>query len=168
MTHATTPLRAVHLPPDAIADADGWQAWDNRFRVIFTPDEAVPGTDIRVYGRARQFPDGRVDDGTLDPEHPPQVAIEDCWLSIDQARAAAAMILAAADTLERWTYHHLQPAAQILAHEFGRDTSPESLADLARLLGKRMQGDPALAGAVSRLLATAQNYAVAADGEVGR
>ncbi|RFZ44343.1 hypothetical protein MSS4_04084 [Mycobacterium marinum] len=151
---ATTPLPDVPLPPDAIADADGWAAGDNQFRVIFTPDVVVPGTDVHVYGRARQLPDGHVDDGTLDPEHPPQVAIDGCWLSIDQARAAAAMILAAADTLERWVYHHLQSAARALAHEFGRDTSPESLADLARLLGKRMQSDPALAGAVSRLLAT--------------
>ncbi|GJO23618.1 hypothetical protein NJB1507_23940 [Mycobacterium marinum] len=92
MTHATTPFPDVPLPPGAIADADGWEAWDNRFRVIFTPDETVPGTDIHVYGRAQQFPDGHVDDGTLDPEHPPQVAIDECWLSIDQARAAAAMI----------------------------------------------------------------------------
>lgn len=159
----TTPLPDVPLPPDAIADADGWEAWDNRFRVIFTPAETVAGTDIRVYGRARQLPDGMVD-----PDHPPQVAIDECWLSIDQARAAAALILAAADTLERWVYHHLQSAALALAHEFGRDTSPESLADLARLLGRRMQGDPALAGVVSRLLASDANASVAADGGVGR
>lgn len=160
----TTPLPDLPLPPDAIADADGWEAWDNQFRVIFTPDQTIPDTDIRVYGRAQQFPDGHVDDGTLDPEHPPQVVIDECWLSIDQARAVAAMILAAADMLERWVYHHLESAARAIAREFGRDSSPESLADLARLLGKRMQGEPALAGVVSRLMATASN----SDGEVGR
>ncbi|MDC8981256.1 hypothetical protein [Mycobacterium marinum] len=163
MTHATTPLPNVPLPPDAIADADGWAAWDNRFRVIFTPDVVVPGTDVHVYGRARQLPDG-----TLDPEHPPQVAIDECWLSIDQARAAAAMILAAADTLEQWSYSHLQPVAKILAQKFDRDTSPETLAGIARMLGRQMQGNPALAGAVSRLLASDANASVVADGEVGR
>ncbi|MDC8992488.1 hypothetical protein PR371_00645 [Mycobacterium marinum] len=157
------PHRDVPLPPDAIADAGGWVAGDNQFRVIFTPDVVVPGTDVHVYGRAHQLPDG-----TLDPEHPPLVAIDECWLSIDQARAAAAMILAAADMLERWVYHHLESAARAIACEFGRDTSPESLADLARLLGKRMQGDPALAGAVSRLLASDANASVVADSEVGR
>ncbi|RFZ05441.1 hypothetical protein MML61_10240 [Mycobacterium marinum] len=165
----TTPLPDLPLPPGAIADADGWEAWDNRFRVIFTPDETVPGTDIDVYGRAQQFPDGHVDDGTLDPEHPPQVAIDECWLSIDQARAAAAMILATADTLEQWSYSHLQPVAKILAHEFDRDSSPEVLAGIARMLGRQMQGNPALAGAVSRLLATVPfGTVVTGDDGVGR
>jgi hypothetical protein len=52
-----------------------------------------------------QFPDGHVDDGTLDKTNPPGVFVH-CnsavQMTTDQARELAALIIATADELEGW------------------------------------------------------------------
>jgi hypothetical protein len=104
MTTTTSP--DVRLHPGASAPPDSWADWNNEFRVIHTDGRRVSGCGCMVYGSALQFPDGHVDDGTLDPNDPPGICIDfdsSTNLTTDQARELAALIVSTADELDGWT-----------------------------------------------------------------
>jgi hypothetical protein len=55
---------------------------------------------VSVQATAVQYTDGRVDDGSV--HEPPQVYLGDDGLTAAQARALAAALIEAADTVNRW------------------------------------------------------------------
>jgi hypothetical protein len=96
--------RAEDVPlPSGAVDADGWDEWENEYRIIRTAERHVDGFDgHRVFGSAVQYPDGYVDDGSRDPNDPPMIWIDDTQLTVNQAQEVATMILAAADEVAGW------------------------------------------------------------------
>jgi hypothetical protein len=107
ISSAVDHLADVPIPPGASADIiSGWEDWGNEFRIVYTPERRVSGHDYVVQGSALQFPDGHVDDGTLDKDHPPGIWLQSSSatdLTICQARELAALISSTADDLDTWS-----------------------------------------------------------------
>ncbi len=55
---------------------------------------------VSVQPTAVQFPDGRIDDGSV--REPPHVYLGDDGLTSAQARQLAALLISAADEVDRW------------------------------------------------------------------
>jgi hypothetical protein len=101
MTAATNPIPDVPLPAGAVF-GDDWEG-DGPERVITGPERGITDGDVYVWTAAIQRADGRI---SAAPE-PPGLHIvgyvSDMPLNRDQARKLAAVLLEAADELDRWT-----------------------------------------------------------------
>ncbi len=91
----------VQLPSGAVHSED-WEGGDSPYRVIFGAERGVAGHRATVRAAAIQFTDGRVDDGQLVEAPSLTVLYADDELSSGQARELAAVLLEAADELDRW------------------------------------------------------------------
>jgi hypothetical protein len=98
----TTTIPDVPVPPGARPDA--WQ--DDSplpYRVLLGEVRSIDGLHVDVVNvqvTAIQFSDGRVDDGSV--HEPPHVYLRDDALTTTQARDLAAVLIEAADTVDRW------------------------------------------------------------------
>jgi hypothetical protein len=101
MTSATT-TPDVPVPPGA--RPDDWQ--DDSplpYRVLLGECRGINGLHVDVVNvqvSAIQFSDGRVDDGSV--HEPPYVYLRDNALSAAQARELAALLIEAANQVDRW------------------------------------------------------------------
>ena len=101
MAHTNNPLTPVPLPAGAVF-ADDWQPEDPQpYRVIMGADRGIDGRDLRVRTSAIQFADGRIDGGRIERPGVHVDDIGDHTLTAGQARELAAVLLAAADEVER-------------------------------------------------------------------
>jgi hypothetical protein len=83
------------------AHPDTWQ--HDSHRVLLGDVRGIDGVDtdlVCVQVTAVQFPDGRIDDGSV--HEPPHVYLRDDALSPTQARELAALLIQAADELDGW------------------------------------------------------------------
>jgi hypothetical protein len=90
--------------PDVPVPAGFWaDVWQNGFplshRVLLGEVRAVDGVDVCVQASAVQFSDGRIDDGSVYER--PHVHLGDDTLTAMQARELAALLIEAADELDR-------------------------------------------------------------------
>jgi hypothetical protein len=88
--------------PARMAIFDIWQEGDPQpYRVILGKYRTIPGHAARVSTAAIQFADGSIDDGRLEPPNITLYDVQDERLSSDDARELAAVLLEAADELDR-------------------------------------------------------------------
>jgi hypothetical protein len=92
------------VPAPAGARPDTWQEdVPQPYRILLGDVRGIDGRDIdhvSVQPTAVQFSDGRVDDGSV--HEPPHVYLCDDGLTAMQARDLAALLIAAADEVDRW------------------------------------------------------------------
>jgi hypothetical protein len=95
--HHSQPPRCPVAPRRSSRDPDSWGDWDNKFRVIYTPERRVSGHECNLHGSAVQFPDGHV-------IHPGVwIAFnQSIALTTAQAREFAALIVTTADEVDGW------------------------------------------------------------------
>ncbi|MEM6110695.1 hypothetical protein AAHS21_31435 [Mycobacterium sp. 050272] len=96
----------VPLPAGAIAEADSWGFWDNKFRIFHGADRVVfdhAGVKVaEAQTGGIQFPDGSIDT----TECPPRVDVylhAHEGLTAAQARDLAWALALAADEVDRWS-----------------------------------------------------------------
>jgi hypothetical protein len=99
----TTTIPGVPVPHGA--RPDDWQDDSPQpYRVLFGALRTIDGIhvdQVSVQATAIQFPDGRIDDGSV--HEPPHVYLGDDALTTTQARALAATLLETANEVDGWT-----------------------------------------------------------------
>lgn len=94
----TTTIPNMPLPPGADG-ACGWDQWDNEFRVFHTADQEVGGHVVYASGV-------QCIDGTVSTDDAPMVWVQggsdERGLTGAQARDLAAVLIQAADIIDRW------------------------------------------------------------------
>jgi hypothetical protein len=90
------------LPAPDGAEADVWQDdVPQPYRILFGELRNTDGVEYTtVRGTAVQYPDGRIDDGSV--HEPPSVYLGDDALTTAQARALAAVLIKTADEVDGW------------------------------------------------------------------
>jgi hypothetical protein len=87
------------------AEPDIWQQDDHPYRVLYGASRGIAGRDDVIVGTtAIQFSDGRINDRRVHED--PHVYVEtnsDKGLSSEQARELAALLIEAADEVDRWS-----------------------------------------------------------------
>jgi hypothetical protein len=96
----TTTISDVPVPPGVRPDS--WQDdAPQPYRVLFGELRNTDGVEYTtVQGTAVQYPDGRIDDGSV--YEAPSVYLGDDALTTAQARALAATLIETADEVDRW------------------------------------------------------------------
>jgi hypothetical protein len=90
------------VPIPAGVHADDWQDdAPTPYRILFGELRNTDGVEYTtVQATAVQYPDGRIDDGSV--HEPPSVYLGDDALTTAQARALAAALIKTADEVDRW------------------------------------------------------------------
>ena len=102
MTTTTTTPQGVPIPA-GVERVDDWQHYvPLPYRILFGELRNIDGGTnyTTVQATAVQFTDGRIDDGSV--HEPPHVYLGDDGLTSAQARELAALLVEAADAVDRW------------------------------------------------------------------